>query len=132
MSASDGMQPDVPPESPQPKMPWWEFARRVLATDVGLSNRVLTIVALLAMTWAVEDGFWWTVAAFIFWGFLMQSALLDSFLNGFLAGKKFAEHEQEELRGDLPSLPISVLVDFCQKHSIPPQEIERLIWGERP
>lgn len=133
MSADD-MQPDeLDNSADQARMSFLRFLDITLTMDVGRGNRVAALVALAGVAWASSHGFWWSVLAVTLWWLFLQAILVDARMTGFLEG-----HEEGHVEGHrcaagdgedgLMPLPISVLVDFCQKHNIPPQEIERLIW----
>lgn len=113
-----------------------EFLRTTVKLNVGRFNQFAPVWVLVLVAWWVADGsFWWTAAAVVGGVFLLEVGLVDSFVNGLLEGRKQGHVEghrcADEAQGQ-GSVPISELLELCERHGVPMEEVAQLIWRDEP
>lgn len=113
-----------PTQDPKPeKLGRWEFLRATFTTKVGWWNRLVFPVGLALV--AVQSNVWVTVICGVTWLLTAQMALLDSHSRGWLEGAQFMEDHEPNQHIDMMDF-----IDLCEKHGVPTQEVEKMIWRD--
>lgn len=110
------------------------FVRRVFTTGVALPNRMYVFGAFAGVAWTAVDGLWLaTVVSVVLWGLLMQFVLYDTYTDGWVAGKKSLVEAALVANKNAAGEAISVvgLLDLCERHDVPMEEVAQLIWKDK-
>lgn len=118
--------------------PWdsgHSFVRRVFTSGISWVNRVWTVGAFCGVAWVAADNiFWSTVLTIVMWSALAQLVLYDVYTDGWVAGKRSIVEAARIANSSSAGAAISVvaLLDLCERHDVPMEEVAQLIWKDKP
>ena len=122
MIEPDWVDPTQDPK-PEDKTTYREFIREVFTTKIGGQSRFILPLGFFAV--AMQDNIWVALVLACVWSLSAQFALFGAHTDGWLAGVEFVD----ELDGN-PRVDMVDFLAMCERHGVPPQELEKLIWRD--